>query len=164
MPDSTAVYPGSFDPLTYGHIDIIKRALPFFSTLHILIASNPNKKSMFTVDERLEMLREYTKSEKNIIASSFNGLLVDFARKVGAKAIIRGLRAVSDFDYEFQMATMNRRIAPDIETIFFTTRGKYFYVNSSTIKDLTSFGADVSDFVPKIVEDKIIEKTKGKVK
>jgi len=153
-----AVYPGSFDPLTNGHIDIIERSIPFFSTLYILVASNPNKKTLFTLEERLIMLREYCKNEKHIIACSFNGLLVDFAKSVNASAIIRGLRAVSDFDYEFQMATMNRRLAPEIESIFFTTRGKYFYVNSSTIKDLASFDGDISEFVPKYVEDKLFEK------
>ena len=162
MTQQIAVYPGSFDPLTYGHIDIINRSKPFFSTLYILVAANPNKKTMFTVDERLEILRTYCKDEKHIVASSFNGLLVDFANSVNASAIVRGLRAVSDFDYEFQMATMNRRLAPEIETIFFTTRGKYFYVTSSSVKDLANFGGDISHFVPKIVEDKIIEKLRGK--
>jgi len=156
-----AVYPGSFDPLTNGHIDIIERSIAFFSTIYILVANNPNKKTLFSLEERLAMLREYCKDEKHIIASSFNGLLIDFAKSVSASAIIRGLRAVSDFDYEFQMATMNRRLAPDVETIFFTTRGKYFYVNSSTIKDLAGFGGDVSDFVPKYVEDKLIEKLRS---
>lgn len=156
-----AVYPGSFDPLTNGHIDIINRSLPFFSTLYILVANNINKKTMFTVEERLEMLRELSKDEKKIVATSFNGLLVDFAKSVKADAIVRGLRAVSDFDYEFQMATLNRRLAPEIETIFFTTRGKFFYVNSSTVKDVASYGGDISHFVPKFVEDKIINKLRS---
>lgn len=161
MNKRVAVYPGSFDPLTYGHIDIICRAMPFFSTLYVLTANNPTKHSLFTVEERLDILRTYCKDEKKLVASSFDGLLVDFARQVNAGAIIRGLRAVSDFDYEFQMATLNRRLAPDIETIFFTTRGKYFYINSRTIKDLANFGGDISHFVPKFVEDKLKDKMRS---
>ncbi len=155
---SIAVYPGSFDPFTNGHVDLLERALPFFSVLHVIVAENPNKKILFSVEERVEMIKEATKSEKNIVVTSFNGLVVNYARNVKASAIVRGLRAVSDFDYEFQLATMNRRLAPEIETIFFTTRGKYFYVNSSAIKDIAMNGGDISDLVPVMVEKRLKEK------
>jgi len=155
---SIAVYPGSFDPFTNGHVDLLERALPFFSVLHVIVAENPNKKTLFSVEERVEMIKETTKSEKNIVVTSFNGLVVNYARNVKASAIVRGLRAVSDFDYEFQLATMNRRLAPEIETIFFTTRGKYFYVNSSAIKDIAMNGGDISDLVPVMVEKRLKEK------
>ena len=155
---SIAVYPGSFDPFTNGHVDLLERALPFFSVLHVIVAENPNKKILFSVEERVEMIKEATKSEKNIVVTSFNGLVVNYARNVKASAIIRGLRAVSDFDYEFQLATMNRRLAPEIETIFFTTRGKYFYVNSSAIKDIAMNGGDISVLVPVMVEKRLKEK------
>jgi pantetheine-phosphate adenylyltransferase len=155
---SVAVYPGSFDPFTNGHADLLERALPFFSMLHVIVAENPNKSTLFSVAERVEMIKEVTKSEKNIVVTSFDGLVVNYARNVKASAIVRGLRAVSDFDYEFQLATMNRRLAPEIETIFFTTRGKYFYVNSSAIKDISSNGGDISDLVPPTVEKRLKEK------
>jgi len=155
-----AVYPGTFDPLTNGHLDIIERAVPFFDSLHIVVAENPSKKgnSLFSVQERINFIREVTATEKKVIVTSFSGLVVDYAKKVQAKAIIRGLRAVSDFDYEFQIATMNRRLAPEIETIFFTTRGKYFYINSSTIKDVASHNGDISSFVPANIEAALKQK------
>ena len=156
-----AVYPGSFDPLTNGHLDILYRAVPFFSTLHVIVAENSSKTSFFSVEERLEMIKSVTKDEKSIVVTSFDGLVVDYAKNVKATAIVRGLRAVSDFDYEFQLATMNRRLAPEIETIFFTTRGKYFYVNSSTIKDLAKNGGDISSFVPACVEKKLKDKIRS---
>ena len=157
---SIAVYPGSFDPFTSGHIDILYRALPFFSVVHVIVAEHPSKEALFTVEERVAMIKDVTSKEKNIVVNSFKGLVVDYAHSIKASAIVRGLRAVSDFDYEFQLATMNRRLASDIETIFFTTRGKYFYVNSSGIKDIASYGGDVSAFVPPYVEQKLKEKFK----
>ena len=155
---SIAVYPGSFDPFTNGHTDILYRALPFFSVVHVIVAEHPTKTTLFSVQERVEMIKDVTSKEKNIIVTSFEGLVVDYAHSVKASAIVRGLRAVSDFDYEFQLATMNRRLAGDIETIFFTTRGKYFYVNSSGIKDIARYGGDVSAFVPPYVEKRLKEK------
>ena len=153
-----AVYPGSFDPLTNGHIDILQRALPFFSVLHVIVADNADKNTLFSVKERVEMIKEATSREKNIVVTEFKGLVVDYAKKVKADAIVRGLRAVSDFDYEFQLATMNRRLNTDIETIFFATRGKYFYISSSAIKDIAKNGGDISAFVPSAVEQKLREK------
>lgn len=161
---SIAVYPGSFDPLTNGHIDILYRTLPFFSVVHIIVAENLGKDCLFSVEERVELIRKVTDKEKRIFVTSFKGLVVDYAKKIKASAIIRGLRAVSDFDYEFQMATLNRRLQPDIETIFFTTRGKYFYVSSSAIKDIAKNGGDISSFVPKAVEVELIKKLRGKNK
>jgi len=157
---SIAVYPGSFDPFTNGHADILYRALPFFSVVHVIVAEHPSKTTLFSVQERVEMIKDVTSKEKNIIVTSFEGLVVDYAHGVKASAIVRGLRAVSDFDYEFQLATMNRRLAGDIETIFFTTRGKYFYVNSSGIKDIARYGGDVSAFVSPYVEKRLKEKSK----
>ncbi|MEI6092752.1 MAG: pantetheine-phosphate adenylyltransferase [bacterium] len=157
---SIAVYPGSFDPFTNGHGDILYRALPFFSVVHVIVAEHPTKATLFTVEERVAMIKEITSKEKNIVVTSFEGLVVDYAHNVKASAIVRGLRAVSDFDYEFQLATMNRRLAGDIETIFFTTRGKYFYVNSSGVKDISRYGGDVSAFVSPFVEKKLKEKFK----
>ena len=157
---SIAVYPGSFDPFTNGHTDILYRALPFFSVVHVIVAEHPSKTTLFSVQERVDMIKDVTSKEKNIIVTSFEGLVVDYAHSVKASAIVRGLRAVSDFDYEFQLATMNRRLAGDIETIFFTTRGKYFYVNSSGIKDIARYGGDVSAFVPPYVEKRLKEKFK----
>jgi pantetheine-phosphate adenylyltransferase len=157
---SIAVYPGSFDPFTSGHTDILYRALPFFEVLHVIVAEHPSKSTLFTVEERVAMIKDITSKDKNVVVTSFKGLVVDYAQSVKASAIVRGLRAVSDFDYEFQLATMNRRLASDIETIFFTTRGKYFYVNSSGIKDIASHGGDVSAFVSPFVEKKLKEKFK----
>ena len=153
-----AVYPGSFDPLTNGHIDILQRALPFFSVLHVIVAENGDKNTLFSLGERVEMIKAVTSNDKNIVVTGFRGLVVDYAKSVKAGAIIRGLRAVSDFDYEFQLATMNRRLESDVETIFFTTRGKYFYISSSAIKDIAKNGGDISAFVPPIVEKKLREK------
>jgi pantetheine-phosphate adenylyltransferase len=156
-----AVYPGTFDPPSFGHLDIISRALPFFSILHIVVAENQSKRPLFSVQERVDMISKCTGNEKGLVVSSFDGLVVDYAKEVKANAIIRGLRAVSDFDYEFQLATLNRRLAPDIETIFFTTRGKYFYINSTMIKDVARHKGDISAFVPSYVELCLREKFKN---
>jgi pantetheine-phosphate adenylyltransferase len=160
MKEKIAVYPGSFDPLTNGHIDIIKRTLPFFDKLYVIVAVNSSKHTMFSISERERMIQEFIKQKKleeKVLVKSFEGLVVNCAKELGAKAIIRGLRAVSDFDYEFQMATMNRNLASDIESIFFTTRGKYFYLSSSTVKEVARNRGDVSSFVPKHVEKMLKE-------
>ena len=166
MNKNIAVYPGSFDPITKGHLDIIERALPFFSELHIVVSKHHAKKNLFNTNERVEIIEETVQQEgflnlenvAKIKVTQFDGLLVDYAKKIKANAIIRGLRAVSDFDYEFQMATMNRTLDPDIETIFFTTRGKYFYISSSSIKDIALHNGCISEFVPKNVEKYLKEK------
>jgi len=152
-----AIYPGTFDPVTYGHIDIIKRAIEIFDSIVVTVAINTGKTPLFTTDERVEMLKECLKDFENVSIDSFDGLVVDHAHSVGAVSIIRGLRAVSDFEYEFQMALMNRKLAGDITTVFLMPHEKYTYLNSSIVRNLAGFRSDVSDFVPpnvKIAFDK----------
>ncbi|TAJ96689.1 pantetheine-phosphate adenylyltransferase [bacterium] len=158
-----AVYPGSFDPITNGHIDLVKRTLWVFDRVIVAIATNPNKDdSLFTVKERLEMIREvFRELGERVQADSFEGLLVDYAEKVGAKVIIRGLRAVSDFEYEFQMAMMNRGLKPELETLFMMTGESYFYISSRLVKEVVSLGGDVSSLVPRNVLKKLRQKFKG---
>ena len=158
-----AVYPGSFDPITNGHIDLVKRTLRVFDRVIVAIATNPNKdNSLFDVEERLEMIREVFKGPgRRVQADSFEGLLVDYADRIGAKVIIRGLRAVSDFEYEFQMAMMNRSLKPNLETLFMMTGESYFYISSRLVKEVVSLGGDVSGLVPKIVLKRLQERFKG---
>jgi len=153
-----AVYPGSFDPITNGHVDIINRGLRMFDELIVLIAYNPNKKSLFSVDERLEMIRDAIKGYENIRVESFGGLLVDFVKDAGANVILRGLRALSDFEYEFQLALINRRLNRDIETVFLMTGYKWFYTSSTIINEAASHGGSVKGLVPEYVNQKLIEK------
>ncbi len=158
MRRKTAVYPGSFDPITYGHLDILDRGLLIFDRIIIAIAKNIQKEALFSVEERAEMIREVVKGKKNVIVDSFDGLLVDYLKKVKANVVIRGLRAMSDFEYEFQMASINRTLNPEIDTIFMMTSKDYFFVSSRTVKEVASFGGSVRDFVPPIVEKKLKEK------
>jgi pantetheine-phosphate adenylyltransferase len=145
------LYPGTFDPITYGHIDIIQRACDLFDEIVVTVAINPTKTPLFTVQERIEFIVESVKEYPQVSVDSFNGLVVDHAKNVGAIAIIRGLRAMSDFEYEFQMALMNRKLAKNINTVFLMPHEKYTYLNSSIIRNLASLNSDVSDFVPEIV-------------
>lgn len=147
------IYPGTFDPVTNGHIDVIKRAIDLFDKVVVTVARNPVKTPMFTVEERLTMLRESLKEFPNVQVDSFEGLVVDHAKDVGAVGIIRGLRAVSDFEYEFQMALMNRKLDEDLRTIFLMPHERYTYLNSTIIRNLAQFHSDVDDFVPPIVCD-----------
>ena len=147
----TVIYPGTFDPVTNGHIDVIKRAIDLFDKVVVTVARNPVKTPLFTVEERLIMLRECLDLFPNVSVDSFEGLVVDHAKEVGAIGIIRGLRAVSDFEYEFQMALMNRKLDDKLRTIFLMPHEKYTYLNSTIIRNLTQFDSDVSDFVPPIV-------------
>lgn len=151
----TAVYPGSFDPVTNGHIDIIKRALKIFGKIIVTVGDNPEKKSTFTIEERKDMLKECTKDIKNVEIDSFSGLLLDYVKSKNSGIIIRGLRAVSDFEFEFQRALMNRVVDDEIETIFIMTKEHYVYLNSSIIKEMAMFGGKVNGLVPKIVEEKL---------
>jgi pantetheine-phosphate adenylyltransferase len=162
---NTAVYAGSFDPITNGHVDIIERGLRIFEGLIILVAYNPNKASLFSVEERMKLIKEVIEIE-NIKGADrtqvdcFDGLLVDYAKKSGSNVILRGLRAVSDFEYEFQMALINRRLNRDVETIFLMTGYKWFYTSSNLIKEAASLGGTVKGLVPDIVEQRLKEKYK----
>ncbi len=146
------LYPGTFDPVTNGHLDIISRALELFDQIIVTVAINPGKTPLFTTEERVSLLKESLGKSKNIIVDSFDGLVVEHAHQVGAVGIIRGLRAVSDFEYEFQMALMNRKLASDLTTVFLMPHEKYTYLNSSIIRNLASLNSDVSDFVPPAVK------------
>lgn len=157
-----AVYPGSFDPITNGHVDIIKRGLRMFDEIIVLIAYNANKKMLFSVDERLEMIREVIKDCNNTRVESFDGLLVDFVKDVGANVILRGLRALSDFEYEFQLALINRRLSRDIETVFLMTGFRWFYTSSTIINEAASLGGSVKGLVPEIVNQRLVEKYASK--
>ncbi|OAQ20773.1 pantetheine-phosphate adenylyltransferase [Thermosulfurimonas dismutans] len=156
-----AVYPGTFDPVTYGHLDLIKRALKLFDHVIVAIGENPTKKPLFSLEERLEMLQEAVKEipdRDRLEITSFSGLLVDFVRKRGARAIVRGLRAVSDFEYEFQLALMNRRLARDIDTIFLMPGFRWIFISSTIIKEAAKFGGSVDGLVPPVVAKKLKEK------
>ena len=147
----TAIYPGTFDPITLGHVDVVRRGLKMFDRVVIGVADNPNKAPMFDVETRLALVRETFSEEKHIEAVRFSGLLVDLAHEHQAKAILRGLRAASDFEYEFQMATMNRRLDERIETVFVMAREDYTFVSSRFIREISSMGGDVSELVPSVV-------------
>lgn len=153
----TAIYPGTFDPLTKGHSDLVERAAPLFGTLIVAVAAypNPSKKPAFTVEERLDLARQVLGHLPNVQVESFDTLLADFVRKKGAKVIMRGLRAVSDFEYEFQLASMNRQLV-DAETIFLTPAEQYSYISSSLVREVAALGGDVSKFVHPIINDALI--------
>jgi pantetheine-phosphate adenylyltransferase len=155
-----AIYPGSFDPLTLGHVDIIHRGSALFDSIVVAVLGNAEKSPLFTVDERLEMIRESFSDRENVEADSFRGLLVDYALGRKATTIVRGIRAISDFEYEFQMALMNRRLAPAIETVFMMPAQEYSYVSSRLVKEVASLGGSVSGLVPDNVEKKLNERLK----
>jgi len=156
-----AIYPGTFDPVTYGHIDLIKRATCIFSEVIIAVAHNPQKKPLFTVKERVGLLKKATSDIPGVIIDDFNGLVIDYARKKKATILIRGLRMISDFEYEFQMALTNRKLAPDIETIFLMPEERYCYLSSKLLKEAVGLGADISCFVPDFVCQALKKKVKG---
>lgn len=158
--ERTAIYPGSFDPITNGHIDIIKRGLKLIDELIILVSYNPNKKYLFSVEERMQIIREVTGEDSRIRIDSFPGLLVDYLKKENVSIILRGMRAVSDFEYEFQMALMNRRLGRNVETIYLMTGYKWFYTSSRLIREVACFGGSVKGLVPSIVCRKLKEKFK----
>jgi pantetheine-phosphate adenylyltransferase len=143
-----ALYPGTFDPPTNGHLDLIQRGARLFEHLTVAILNNPVKNPLFTVAERVEMLKEVTHPIGNVSVAMFDGLMVEFARQQGATAVLRGIRAISDYEYEFQIALMNRRLAPEIETVFLQPAGRYSFVSSRMVKEVVSFGGDVTGLVP----------------
>jgi len=143
-----ALYPGTFDPPTNGHVDLIQRGARLFDHLTVAILNNPAKSPLFTTEERVEMLQEVTGSLGNVSIATFDGLMVEFARQQGATAVLRGIRAISDYEYEFQMALMNRRLAPEIETVFLQPAGRYSFVSSRMLKEVASFGGDITGLVP----------------
>ena len=155
-----AIYPGSFDPVTLGHLDIIKRASKIFDELIVGVLNNNSKSPLFSVENRVKMLNDVVKDLPNVKVMSFEGLLVDFARKVDAQIIVRGLRAVTDFEYELQMSQTNTVLNENVDTIFFTTSLEYAYLSSSTVREAAYFGADISKFVPESVVQQVYDKFK----
>lgn len=155
-----AVYPGSFDPITNGHVDIIERGLNIFDQINIAVLKNPKKEPLFTTKERVVMIESIFKDTKRIKVMSFHGLLVDFARKINSNIVIRGLRAVSDFEYEFQMSLMNRKLAPDIETLYMMPAVEYSFLSSQLVKEVCLLGGCLEGLVPSSVEEKLSNKLK----
>lgn len=153
-----AVCPGTFDPITYGHLDIILRGAKVFDQIYVCVLNNASKQPLFTVDERMELIREVTKEIPNVKVDTFQGLLVDYAKKVQATAIIRGLRAVSDFEYEMQITSMNKVLYDELETLFMMTKGKYSFLSSSIVKEVAKYNGDISDLVPEPVEKALKKK------
>ena len=157
-----AIYPGSFDPVTYGHLDIIRRSAEVVDELVVGVLYNKAKIPLFSVEERVKMLVEATKDLDNVKIIPFEGLLIDFAKQLDAKVIVRGLRAITDFEYELQMAQTNRKLNPEVETLFMTTSLEYSYLSSTTVKEVASFDGDISQFVPEFVAEKVTEKISEK--
>ena len=160
----TALYPGTFDPVTSGHLDIIKRAAGVCDKLIIGVLPNSAKHPWFSVDERIELLEKVTKGMPNVYVETFDGLTVDFGRKIGASVIVRGLRAITDFEYELQIAQINHTLTPEIDTIFFTTSQEYSYVSSSIAKEIALYGGDISGIVPESIRDDLFRKVKERTK
>ncbi|MCK4400874.1 pantetheine-phosphate adenylyltransferase [bacterium] len=158
--NKAAIYPGTFDPVTHGHVDLIKRGTKIFDRLIVTVAHNPDKNPLFTVSERVDMLKEITKDMHNVEVDDFGGLLVDYARIKGANVVLRGVRAFSDFEYEFQMALTNRKLASETETIFMMPNESFSYVSSRTIKQIASMNGDISKFVPEVVQEYLKKKLK----
>ena len=157
-----AIYPGSFDPVTYGHLDIIRRSAEVVDELIVGVLYNKAKIPLFSVEERVKMLGEATKDMGNVKIIPFEGLLIDFAKQLDAKVIVRGLRAITDFEYELQMAQTNRKLNPEVETLFMTTSLEYSYLSSTTVREVASFDGDISQFVPEFVAEKVTEKIREK--
>lgn len=159
---NVAIVPGSFDPVTNGHLDIIKRTSQLFDVVYVSILSNSSKNPWFSVEERISLIKRVTKDIPNVKVEGFTGLLVDYARERNAKFIVKGLRAVSDFEYEFQMSLTNKQLAPEIETFFITTNAKYAYLSSSIVKEVVKFGGDVTEMVPPEIIQDIKDKIGGR--
>ena len=159
----TAVYPGTFDPITCGHFDLIERAARFYDRLVIAVADNHNKTSLFTLEERVTLAKEVTAHMPNVEVTSFSGLLVDFVQAINGQVLLRGLRAVSDFEYEFQLASMNRKLAPNVETMFMTPAEQFSFISSSLVREISALGGDVSDFVHPVVGRALKDKKSKKI-
>jgi pantetheine-phosphate adenylyltransferase len=157
---SIAVYPGSFDPITNGHLDVIKRGAKVFEKLIVAVGDNPAKKALFSKEERVEMIREVTKPYRNVETDAFDGLVVDYVHRRKAHVLLRGIRTISDFEYEYQMALTNRTFAPDVETVFVMAHEEFSFVSSRFIKEAAAMGGDVSSFLPKEVEKRLKAKVK----
>lgn len=155
-----AVYPGTFDPMTLGHEDIVRRASQLFEKLIVVVAAGHHKKTMFTLEERMDMVRELVKPYPRVEVDSFGGLMRDFVVGRGAKAMVRGLRAVTDFDYEFQLAGMNRSLMPDVETVFLTPGDKYQFISSTFVREIASLGGEIDKFVSPLVQARVAEKVR----
>ena len=158
----TAICPGSFDPLTLGHLDVISRAAGMFEHVVVLVVANVNKKCMFTLAERAEMAREATRDLPNVTVDTWDGLLVDYATRYENPVVVRGLRAVTDFEYEFMMALTNNKLNPNMEMVFLASNEKYMYLSSSTVKEVFTYGGDVSRFIPPTVNEAMRKKAKGR--
>jgi pantetheine-phosphate adenylyltransferase len=156
-----AVYPGTFDPMTLGHEDVVRRAAQLFDRVIVAVAAGHHKKTMFTLSERVDMAREVVKPYPHVTVESFDGLMRDFVVARGAKAMVRGLRAVTDFDYEFQLAGMNRTLMPDVETVFLTPSDKYQFISSSFVREIATLGGEVDKFVEPMVLGRIMEKVRS---
>lgn len=156
------LYPGTFDPVTLGHLDIIKRSARVVDKLVIGVLPNQAKRPWFSIEERMELIRKVTSDIPNVVVEHFDGLTVDFGRQIGAATIVRGLRAITDFEYELQIAQINHKLNPDIDTIFFTTSVDYSYVSSSIVKEVATYGGDISGFVPAQIIDDIFEKYRSR--
>ena len=156
-----AIYPGTFDPITNGHIDVIERATITFGEVIVAVAVNPDKRPTFSMEERVEMIRESCQHLPTVQVVGLPGLLVEYARQIGARVIVKGLRAVSDFEFEFQMAQMNRKLCPEVETVFLTTASQYSFLSSSVVKQIARLGGDISDLVPSPVLRRLKERNAG---
>ena len=156
----TAICPGSFDPVTYGHLDIVTRASKMFDKLIVVVASNSSKNNSFTPEERVEMIKKCTADLPNVEVVHYEGLLADYAAEIGATAIVKGLRAMSDFEYEFQMALTNKKLNPNVETLFLTTAAENMYLSSSMVKQIAKMGGDIESFVPDVIRQDIIDRIK----
>jgi pantetheine-phosphate adenylyltransferase len=164
MNKTIAVCPGSFDPITVGHLDIIKRASKMFYKIVVLVATNSSKNPSFSADERVDLIKTATADLENVVVEKYDGLLADYAKQIGAGAIVKGLRAMPDFEYEFQMALTNKKLYPDVETVFLTTSAENMYLSSSLVKEIARMGGDIRDFIPDVIHDTIVKRLENERK